>query len=71
MIRKLNLSQTLSEDLNHTHFTKAVNKVRRAEPDLYHYFAIAKKVVNECQTLGISEKPANEFVRGASCSCDC
>ena len=43
---------TLIEDLNHTHTTKALNKVRRALPDLFHYFDIAKKVVNECKSVG-------------------
>ena len=46
----------LIEDLNHTLITNAVNKVRRAVPDLFHYFDIAKKVVNECKALGIAEE---------------
>jgi len=46
---------TLIEDLNHTHINKAVNKVRRALPDLFHYFDIAKKIVAECKALGIDE----------------
>ncbi|MFA5920683.1 MAG: hypothetical protein WC856_05270 [Methylococcaceae bacterium] len=46
----------LIEDLNHTLITKAVNKVRRAVPDLFHYFDIAKKVVNKCKALGITEE---------------
>jgi hypothetical protein len=46
----------LIEDLNHTHIAKAVNKVRRALLDLFHYFDIAKKVVNECKGLGIDEE---------------
>ena len=46
---------TLIEDLNHTLITKAVDKVRRAVPDLFYYFDIAKKIVNECKALGIDE----------------
>ena len=45
----------LLEDLNHTYITKAVSKVRRALPDLFHYFDIAQKIVNECKELGIDE----------------
>ena len=52
---------TLIEDLKHTHITKALNKVRRAVPDLFHYFDIAKKVVNECQTLGIDEESLKAY----------
>ena len=52
---------TLIEDLNHTHTTKALNKVRRALPDLFHYFDIAKKVVNECKALGIDEESLKAY----------
>src|SRR5450631_497676 len=51
----------LLEDLNHTHITKAVSKVRRALPDLFHYFDIATKVVNECNELGIDEEALKAY----------
>ena len=51
----------LIEDLNHAHITSAVNKVRRALPDLFHYFDIAKKVVNECKALGIDEESLKAY----------
>ena len=51
----------LIADLNHTHINKAVDKVRRALPDLFHYFDIAKKVVNECQALGIDEESLKSY----------
>jgi len=43
----------LIEELNRTKLTKAVNKVRRTLPDLFHYFDIAEKIVGECRKLGI------------------
>lgn len=51
----------LIEDLNHTHISNAVDKVRRALPDLFHYFDIAKKVVNECKALGIDEESLKAY----------
>jgi hypothetical protein len=51
----------LLEDLNHTHITKAMSKVRRALPDLFHYFDIATKVVNECKELGIDEEALKAY----------
>jgi hypothetical protein len=45
----------LIEELNRTKITKAVNKVRRTLPDLFHYFDIAEKIVNGCRGLGIDE----------------
>jgi hypothetical protein len=51
----------LIEGLNHTNITSAVNKVRRALPDLFHYFDIAKKVVNECKALGIDEESLKAY----------
>lgn len=51
----------LIDDLNHTHISKAVDKVRRALPDLFHYFDIAKKVVNECKALGIAEESLKAY----------
>ena len=51
----------LIADLNHTPINKAVDKVRRALPDLFHYFDIAKKVVNECKALGIDEESLKAY----------
>ena len=51
----------LLEDLNHTHITKAVSKVRRALPDLFHYFDIATQVVNECKELGLDENALKAY----------
>jgi hypothetical protein len=45
----------LIEELNHSAITKAVNKTRRTLPDLFHYFDVAEKVVNECKALPIDE----------------
>jgi hypothetical protein len=45
----------LLEELNHKDITEAVQKTRRALPDLFHYFDIAKKVVDECKKLPIDE----------------
>jgi len=46
----------LIEELNRNGITKAVNKVKRALPDLFHYFDVAEKVVSECQELPIDEE---------------
>ena len=43
-------------ELNHNNITKAVNKIKRTLPDLFHYFEVAKKVVNECKKLPINEE---------------
>ena len=51
----VNIGLTLIDELNHSHTRKAVTKVRHALPDLFHYFDIAKKVVSECDELGIDE----------------
>jgi acyl-CoA-binding protein len=46
----------LVEELNHNNITKAVNKIKRTLPDLFHYFEVAKKVVNECKKMPINEE---------------
>ena len=38
-----------------------MSKVRRALPDLFHYFDIATKVVNECKELGIDEEALKAY----------
>src|SRR5664280_2061653 len=43
------------------HREHAVSKVRRALPDLFHYFDIATKVVNECQELGLDEEALKAY----------
>jgi hypothetical protein len=45
----------LIDELNHNNFAKAVAKIKRILPDLFHHFDVAKKVVNECKELPISE----------------
>ncbi|MCP3884624.1 MAG: hypothetical protein GY700_03930, partial [Propionibacteriaceae bacterium] len=39
----------LVEELNRNNITKAVKKIKRALPDLFHYFDVAEKVVDECK----------------------
>ena len=51
----------LIEQLNHNNITKAVNKTRRTLPDLFHYLDVAKKVVNECKELPISEESLKAY----------
>jgi len=46
----------LIEELNRNSITKAVNKIKRALPDLFHYFDVARKVINECKALPIDEE---------------
>lgn len=41
----------LIEELNIPKLTDAVNKVRRALPDLFHYFDSAKRIAGECVAL--------------------
>jgi hypothetical protein len=45
----------LVEELNHNNITKSVAKIKRTLPDLFHYFDVAQKVVNECKELAISD----------------
>jgi hypothetical protein len=51
----------LIEELNHSNITKAVNKVRRTLPDLFHYFDVAKEVVEECKELPINEESLKAY----------
>jgi hypothetical protein len=51
----------LVEELNHSKITKAVNKVRRTLPDLFHYFDVAKKVVDECKELPLNEESLKAY----------
>jgi hypothetical protein len=51
----------LLEELGHENITKAVNKIRRALPDLFHYFDIAKKILNECRESGIDEETLKAY----------
>jgi hypothetical protein len=51
----------LIEGLNHSAITEAVNKTRRALPDLFHYFDVAKKVVSECRELPINEQSLHAY----------
>jgi hypothetical protein len=51
----------LIEELNHNEITQAVNKVKRTLPDLFHYFDVAKKVLNECKELPIDEESLKAY----------
>ncbi len=51
----------LLKELNHSKITLAANKIKRALPDLFHYFDIAKKVIHECRQLPISEACLNAY----------
>ena len=51
----------LVEELNHSNITEAVNKIRRTLPDLFHYFDVAKKVVDECKELPINEESLKAY----------
>jgi hypothetical protein len=51
----------LIEELNHSPITEALNKVRRTLPDLFHYFDVAKQVLNECKELPIDEESLKAY----------
>jgi len=51
----------LVEELNHNKITEAANRVRRTLPDLFHYFDVAKKVLNECKELPIDEESLKAY----------
>ena len=52
----VNAGLALIEGLNNKNITKDANKTKRALPDLFHYFDIAKEVVNECKDLFLDEE---------------
>ncbi len=51
----------LIEELNHSTITEALNKVRRTLPDLFHYFDVAKQILNECKELPINEESLKAY----------
>jgi hypothetical protein len=51
----------LIKELNHSKITKAANKAERTLPDLFHYFDVAKKVVDECKELPIDEESLKAY----------
>ena len=51
----IEMGLTLMDELNHAAVSRAVNKVRRTLPDLFHYFDRAETLVNECKALKIDE----------------
>jgi hypothetical protein len=57
----INVGLALIEELNHNQITAAVNKVKRTLPDLFHYFDVAEKVVNECKKLPINEESLKAY----------
>lgn len=52
----INVGLALIEELDNKKITEAVNKTKRALPDLFHYFDIANEVVNECKELLLDEE---------------
>ncbi len=46
----------LVKELNNSGITKAANKAERTLPDLFHYFDVAKQIVDECREQGIDEE---------------
>lgn len=58
---QMEIGLTLIEALGHHKITKAVGKIRRALPDLLHYFDIAKGVVEECKELAVDEEALKAF----------
>ncbi len=57
----INVGLALIEELNHNNITEAVDKIRRTLPDLFHYLDVAKKVVEECKELPISEESLKAY----------
>ena len=51
----------LIEELNHESITEVVKKIERTLPDLFHYFDVAKKVVDECKQLPIDEESLKAY----------
>jgi len=51
----------LLEELNHNRLTKAVQKIRRALPDLFHYLDVAAEVVNACKALPIDDESLKAY----------
>ena len=52
----IKLGLALVKELNNSGITKAADKAERTLPDLFHYFDVAKQVVDECRELGIDEE---------------
>jgi len=51
----LTCALTLIKSLNHEKISKAVAKIERLLPNLFHYFDRAKTIIDECKALPISE----------------
>ncbi len=51
----------LIEELNHERITEVVNKIERTLPDLFHYFDVAKKIIDECKQLPIDEESLKAY----------
>ena len=51
----------LVEELGHSAITEAVNKIKRTLRDLFHYFDVAEKVLNECKELPINEESLKAY----------
>jgi hypothetical protein len=59
--QEIKVGLALIGELNHNNITKAVNKVKRTLPDLFHYFDVAKKVLDECKELPIDEESLKAY----------
>lgn len=51
----------LVKELNHSKITQAANKAERTLPDLFHYFDVAKNIVDACKELPIDEESLNAY----------
>jgi hypothetical protein len=51
----------LVEELSHHNITEAVDKIKRTLPDLFHYFDVAKKVLDECEALPVNEESLKAY----------
>lgn len=51
----------LIEELNHQRITEVVKKIERTLPDLFHYFDVAKTVVDECKELPIDDQSLKAY----------
>jgi hypothetical protein len=51
----------LIQELSHNNITAAVNKIKRTLPDLFHYFNVAEKIIDECKKLPIDEESLKAY----------
>jgi hypothetical protein len=51
----------LIEEIGYAKITKAVKKVERALPDLFHYLGVAKQVIKDCEDLPINKESLRAY----------